>query len=235
MPKATKTTAKKTVKKEVKKVVKSSMPITSSEMVMPVSTPVVAKPMMNNRVISMALIVVVIGLATYKVGPWLVPAVAGNKLVTRFELWSRLEKSYGAQALDDMVNEKILDHAIDEAHVKVDQTKLDDQVKALEKQFESTGGLDDALKQRGLTRKDLIKQVRTQLAVEELLADKINPSDEEVKKQFDAGATTMYKDKKFEDVKVGITDELKQTKLRDAFLAWFADVKKTAKVKTFGL
>ncbi len=235
MPKATKTAPKKTVKNVTKKTVKAEMPMTSSEMVMPVSTPVVAKPMMNNRVISLALIVVVIGLATYKVGPWLVPAVAGNRLVTRFELWQRLEKSYGAQALDDMVNEKILDHAIDEAHVKVDQAKLDDQVKSLEKQFESTGGLDDALKQRGLTRKDLIKQVKTQLAVEELLADKINPSEEEVKKQFDAGATTMYKDKKFDDVKVSITDELKQTKLRDAFLAWFADVKKNAKVKTFGL
>lgn len=231
MPKAT----KKTVKAASKKTVRKVMPMEDMTMAMPVSeTPVMRKPM-NNKVIGLALAVVIIGLLVYKAGPWLVPAVAGNRPITRFELWSRLEKSYGAQALDDMVNEKILDKAIADAHIKVDQTKLDAQIKALETQFESTGGLDEALKQRGLTRKDLTKQVSTQLAVEELLADKINPTEDEVKKQFDGSATTVYKDKKFEDVKSTITEELKQAKLRDAFLAWFAEIKKTANVKTFGL
>jgi parvulin-like peptidyl-prolyl isomerase len=146
-----------------------------------------------------------------------------------------LENGYGAQALDDMVNEKILDAAIAKSNIKVDEAKFDEQLKNLETQFESTGGLDEALKQRGLTRKDLEKQIRTQLAVEELLADKIAPTDEEVKAQFDAGAATLYKDKKFDEVKASITEELKQTKLRDAFLTWFADIKKEAKVKNFGL
>jgi hypothetical protein len=67
------------------------------------------------------------------------------------------------------------------------------------------------------------------------LADKIMPTEAEVKKQFDDNATTLYKDKKFEEVQSSITDELKQAKLRDAFLVWFADVKKDANVKTFGL
>jgi hypothetical protein len=161
--------------------------------------------------------------------------MVGNVPVTRFELWSRLEKSYGAQALDDMVNEKILDKAIADAHIKIDEAKLTEQVKTLETQFETTGGLDEALKQRGLTRKDLEKQIRTQLSVEELLADKINPTEDEVKAQFDTGAATVYKDKKFEDVKAGIVDELKQTKLRDEFLVWFGEIKKSVKVKNFGL
>jgi len=231
MPKAT----TKTVKKTVKKVTKTAMPVETATMTPISSIPTVTRKPLNNKVISLALVVVVIGLLTYKVGPWVVPAVVGNKLVTRFELWDRLEKSYGAQSLDDMVNEKILDKAIADAHIKIDQTKLDEQIGGLEKQFETTGGLDEALKQRGLSRKDLDKQVRTQLAVEELLADKINPTDEEIKAQFDDNATTLYKDKKYDDVKSSIVEELKQTKLRDAFLVWFADVKKAAKVKTFGL
>lgn len=232
MAKATKKTVKKTVKK-------SSMPTMSmpmSEMSMDNSTMMMpaAKPM-NNKVISYALVVVALALLAYKVGPWLVPTIVDNRPITRFALWSRLEKNYGTQALDDMVNEKILDSAIAKAGVKVDQSKVDAQVKSLETQFESTGGLDEALKQRGLSRKELIKQVTTQLAVETLLADKINPTDEEVKKQYDDNMKTLYKDKKFDEVKASITDELKQTKLRDAFLTWFADVKKDAKVKSFGL
>jgi len=218
--------------KATKKAVKKTMPIKTIE---PTIVPVAPKKAMNPKIIGLALVVVIIGLLTYKLGPKLVPALVDNRPVTRFELWSRLEKSYGAQALDDMINEKILDKAIADAGIKVDQTKIDDQIKALEKQFESTGGLDEALKQRGLSRKDLTKQISTQLAVEELLKDKISPTDDEVKAQFDNGATTTYKDKKFEDVKASIIDELKQTKLRDAFLAWFAEVKKTATVKNFGL
>ena len=234
MPKATK---KLTSPKDgtIKKVTKPVASASSQDMVMS-SAPVTAKkPVLNSKIITLALVVVAVGALTYKVGPWVVPALVGNVPVTRFELWNRLEKSYGSQTLDDMVNEKILDKAIADAHVKVDPAKVDSQVKDLEKQFETSGGLDDALKQRGLTRKDLQKQVTTQLAVEELLADKITPTDDEVKKAFADGATTTYKDKKFDDVKADITDQLKQTKLRDAFLTWFGDVKKNVKVKTFGL
>ena len=202
-----------------------------------VSTPVpsMTRKPMNSKLLGLLLIIILIGLLTYKLGPKLVPAVVDNRLVTRFELWSRLEKSYGAQALDDMVNEKILDRAIAKSGVKVDQDKLDDQIKALEKQFEATGGLEEALKQRGLSRKDLEGQIRTQLAVEILLADKINPSESDVKAQFEGGATTIYKDKSFDNAKAGIAEELKQAKLRDEFLVWFAEIKKNAKVKNFGL
>lgn len=232
MPKAT----KKTVKKSTKRASHQTAPATIEMMsVAPAGPTIMTRKPLSGKVLGFALVVILIGLLTYKLGPWLVPAIADNRPITRFELWSRLEKNYGAQALDDMVNEKILDHAIANAHVQVDQAKLDDQLKSLEAQFESTGGLDEALKQRGLTRKDLEKQVRTQLAVEELLADKINPTEDEIKAQFDSGAMTLYKDKQFEEVRTNITDELKQTKLRDAFLTWFADVKKDAKIKSFGL
>jgi hypothetical protein len=157
MPKAT--------KKTVKKVTKKVMPVVVESMDMsmtPTPVPIANMKPLNGKVISLALLLVVIGLLTYKVGPWVVPAVVENRPVTRFELWSRLEKSYGAQALDDMVNEKILDEAIAKAGIKVDQSQHDDQMKYIETQFESTGGW----MKRGLTRK--ISSSKTQLAVEEL-------------------------------------------------------------------
>ncbi len=232
MPKAT----KKTVKKTTKKNIESTMPVEPLDLnSVPVSAPVTLNQAQSGRMLRLALIVVLVGLLTYKLGPWLVPAIVDNSPVFRMGLWSRLEKSYGAQALDDMINEKILDNAIAKSGVKVDQAKLDDQIKLLETQFESTGGLDEALLQRGLTRDDLMKQVKTQLAVEELLADKINPTEEEVKAQFESNATTLYKDQTLDAVRASITEELKQTKLRDEFLAWFADIKKDANVRTFGL
>lgn len=224
MPKATKKTVKKTTKKAI-----LPPPTPISEM------PVVETPKMNSKFITLALIVVLLALLTYKLGPKVVPAMVDNSPVFRFELWNRLEKSYGAQALDDMINERILDNAIESANLTIDQSKVSEQIKNLETQFEATGGLDTALTQRGISRKDLEKQIRTQLSIEELLKDKITPSGDEVKTQFDSGATTMYKDKKFDDVKAGIAEELKQAKLRDEFLTWFGEIKKNVKVKNFGL
>lgn len=230
MPKATKKPTKKTTKKSSSKALPpiETMPVMEAAPVMPAYK-------MNNKTLSLALGVLVVALLTYKVGPWIVPALVNYTPVTRLEIASRLEKAYGAQALDDLVNEKILDRAIAKSGVKVDEAKLSEQLKALETQFEATGGLDEALKQRGLSRKDLEKQIYTQLAVELILSDKISSSDEEVKAQFDQGSATIYKDKKLEEVADSIKEELKQTKLRDAFLVWFEDIKKEIKVKNFGL
>jgi len=228
-------------KRVAKKVTKSRVKSSVEETVMmptPVTVPEERQPTrrpMNKRVLWVALIVVAIAATTYKFGPWLVPAIVDGRPITRFALWSRLEQSYGQQALDDMQNEAILDRAIAKAGVTVEQKAVDAQMDSLNKQFESLGGLDEALKQRGLTRTELEKQVRTQLSVEKILSDQVTVSDEEIKKEYDSNATTLYKDQKFDDVKGNIATSLKDSKLKDAFLTWFAKVKEETKVKNFGL
>lgn len=209
--------------------------ITQTPMITPTPVMPSVSKSMNPKILRTALVVVLIALLTYKVGPWLVPSLVDNQLITRFALWSRLEKTYGAQTLDDLVNEKILDSAIAKAGIKVDPTKIDSQIAQLETQFKDNGGLDEALKQRGLTRPDLEKQVKTQLEVEELLSDKITVSDAEIQQEFTTNEKTLYQGKKLDEVKEAITTSLKDAKLRDAFLTWFAEVKKTAKIKSFGL
>lgn len=190
---------------------------------------------MSKKFLTLALVVILIGLVTYKFGPYLVPAIVGGKPITRFAIWSKLEQSYGAETLDNMVNEAILNHAIAESGVTIEQSAIDAQMSTLDKQFESLGGLDEALKQRGLTKSALEEQIRTQLSVEKILADKANVSDEEIQKEYDTNKGTLYKDQKFEDARGTIASTLKDSKIRDAFITWFADVKGQAKVKNFGL
>lgn len=225
--------AAKTIKKTLKKVVVPTDKAIVEEAKIVETKPVASK--LSSKMLPLALIVVGIALLTYKVGPYFVPAMVGSTPVTRFEIWNRLESSYGAQTLDDIVNEKILDQAIAKSGVKVDQTKIDEQIKELETQFESLGGLDAALEQRGMSRQELTKQIKTQLSVEEMLQDKVNPTDEEVKAAFDEAATTTYKDKKFDEVKDQVRDDLVQLKLVEAFRDWFEMIKAEAKIKNFGL
>ncbi|KKU26996.1 hypothetical protein A2187_02040 [Candidatus Collierbacteria bacterium RIFOXYA1_FULL_46_24] len=220
--------AKKVVSPKKKIVTVSAPIIPEPSMVSPI-------PKLSPKILTLGLVILGIALLTYKVGPYFVPAIVDNRPLTRFEVWSRLEKSYGKQTLDDLVNEKILDLAIAQSGVSIPQAKIDDQIKTLEKQFEGSGGLDQILSEQGLTRAELTKQVVTQLSVEEILKDEVVPSEEEIAQQFADNKDTLYKDKKLDEVKADITTELTQTKLRDAFLTWFAEVKKTAKVKSFGL
>lgn len=228
---AKKITKKTSSKKAVKptEVVNSVTPVVESATINPIKTK------LSPKILSLALIVVGLALLTYKVGPYFVPAIIDNTPITRFALWNRLEKNYGTQTLDDLVNETVLEQAIKKAGIVIEQSKIDTQINNLEVQFKDLGGLDQALEQQGLTRNDLSKQVHTQLAVEEILKDKINPSEDEINAKYDSGKDSIYKDKKLEEVKQEIADELKQTKLREAFLSWFEEIKKSSKVKSFGL
>lgn len=231
--------AQKTTKKTTRKpVVSAPLAPANSMLVTPPVTSAMSRlsvPKLSSRVLTFALIILGIALLTYKAGPYFVPAIVGTTPITRFEVWSRLEANYGAETLDDLINTQILDTAIAKSGVKVDQAKVDDQLKALESQFESLGGLDAALEQRGMDRSELIKQITTQLSVEEILKDKVTPTEDEVKAAFDEGATTTYKDKKFDEVKDQVKEELVQTKLIEEFRTWFEMVKAEAKLKNFGL
>lgn len=228
-------TAVKATKKSTKEVVMPMIESPVMESVDTMGTGKVALPAMrlSPKYMAGALVLLGVGLLTYKFGPWLVPAVVDKTPITRWALYTKLDKTYGAQALDDMVNEKVLDAAIKKTNVKIEQSKVDAEMSKIEEQFKAMGGLDDALKSRSMTRADLSKQILTQLTVEEILKDKITPTDEEVKKYFDDNSKTLFKDKKIDDVKVEIVDSLKQTKLRDAFTVWFAEAKKGINVRNF--
>src|SRR3989339_1657158 len=105
-------------KKVVKKVTSPSLPA-------PIVTPT---PRLNPKLLTYGLVILVIALLVYKFGPWLVPSFVDKKPITRFALWSRLEKTYGTQVLDDLVNEATLDRAIAQSGIKVESSKIDEQM-----------------------------------------------------------------------------------------------------------
>lgn len=201
----------------------------------PVMSAPATKQIFSPKVLRYGLVIVLIALLTYKFGPWLFPARVGNRLVSRFEIWNKLEKAYGAQTLDDIVNEQVLDQVIAKSGIKPDQAAVDAELQNLESQYASLGGLDEALKQNGLTRADLEKQIKTQLTVEQILADQIVTTPSEIEEEYEANKDTLYAEKSLEEVSESIKKNLEDSKLRDAFLTWFAEVKKDITITNFGL
>jgi len=176
------------------------------------------KPLsLSPKFLTLLLIIVVVALVIFKYGSWFVPAMVDNKPITRFAVWQKLEANYGAQTLDDLVNEITLDKAIAASGVTVDQAKVDEQIASIRTQFESMGGLDAALTQRGMTLADLEKVVRTQLTIEEILKDQAVVTDEEIQKDFDDNADTTYQGSTLDEVKEQIDAKRRDAKLSDAY------------------
>lgn len=226
--KSTKKTATK------KKPTKNSSSMTDSP-TMTSSATTSSRPRPSRRNLMILLLLVALGLLAYKLGPWLFPATVDNRPISRIELINRLETLYGEQVLEDMINNNILDQAIADSGVEIADSAIDEQIANLETQFEGLGGLDSALDQQGINREELRKQLLTQLAVEEILKDKIEPSEEEVQADYEAGSETLYAEKTFDEVSGSIVEKLRQDKLREAFLAWFSEIKSQYSVKKFDL
>ncbi len=229
----TKPTKPKTKKSVSTKKASTTKKVVKSKEVKPnISDPKLTKQVNRSRkLLIFSLIILGLALLGYKFLPWFVPAIVNKKPITRLDVYRQMNKAYGQQTLDDLVNQAVLDNAIAKSGVKVDPKKVDQEVDKLKQQFAKMGGLDQILAQKGLTLEDLKKQIKTQLAVEEILKDKITPTDKEIKAEYDKNKDTLYKGKKFEEVKDMIANSLKQMKLSRAFLEWFAQAKKDIQVK----
>lgn len=226
--------AKKTTKKTAsaaKSTLKKVLPVDLKKAL----PPTFKNQKLSRKVMFISLGILAIALLTYKVGPWLIPATVNNKPISRFAVYKRMETTYGAQTLDDLVNEKILDQAIKDSGVKITDDQVNQEIAKVEDQFQSLGGLDQALAQRGITRDELKKQIFTQLAVEEILKDKVEPTEEAIQKEYDTNKADLYKGETLDQAKDTIISTLKQQNLQQAFLDWFSGVKKDVNVKKYSL
>ena len=229
----TKTTKSKTKKSVSTKKTSTTQKVVKSKEVKPdISDPKLTKQVNRSRkLLIFSLIVLGLALLGYKFLPWFVPAIVNKKPITRLDIYRQMDKAYGQQTLDDLVNQAVLDNAIAKSGVKVDPKKVDQEVDKLKQQFAKMGGLDQILAQKGLTLADLKKQIKIQLSVEEILKDKITPSDKDIQAEYDKNKDTLYKGKKLDEVKDMIANSLKQMKLSQAFLDWFNQAKKDVQVK----
>ena len=89
--------------------------------------------------------------------------------------------------------------------------------------------LDQALQMQGMSRENLEEQMRLQLAIEEILAPKIQIADEELKQYIEENKDYFSATEEAQ-IKEEAQESLRQQKLNQNFQSWLQELTEKAKI-----
>jgi hypothetical protein len=149
------------------------------------------------------------------------------------ELNSQLEKKFGSQVLDNLVNERLIMGGARQKGIFVTSDEIDKKVSEIEERLKGKITLDDALKAQGLTKEDFKRQIEIQVSIDKLFAKESTVSSKEIDDYISKNSQAFKSATDPAQVKNQVNDILKQQKVSEAFDVWFEDIKKNAKVNKF--
>lgn len=185
------------------------------------------------KLLAIVAVILALGFLAYYYKHIVVAALVDGKPIYRLSIVKELEKQSGAQVIESLINQQIINNEAASRNIVVSQDEIDSQIKKIEDQFASQQrSLDEALEGEGLTRADLRKQVVLQLKAEKIIADKINVSDEDVNNYISDNQVALESGQ--EDLQRNqIREQLKQQKFSQEITTWLNEARAESDIKTF--
>jgi len=190
--------------------------------------------LLSKKVLLRVFLPIAVILALYLLRSLIFAAWVNGRPVSRLSLTRALEKQGGKQVLEGLIEKALINSEARKNNVKVEQSEIDAEIKSIEEMVSGQGlTLDEALKFRNQTRKDLIDQIKIQKIVEKLLASKIVITDVDLKDYFTKNKSLFGTNPIFDKVKDQVKNQLFQQKLSEQYSAWITDLKTKAKILYF--
>ncbi len=165
---------------------------------------------------------------------FIVAATVNGSPISRLAVIQDLEKQGGKQALEAMVDKKLIETELAKNGIVIENSDVDAKIKEIEAQVAAQGGtLEEALAPQGMTIEQLRTQLETQLKLEKLLATKILVTPEEVDEYIAENKITPPKDVNLGEVKTQVAEQLKQEKFQAEAQKWVADITEEATIKYY--
>lgn len=178
-------------------------------------------------------VLLIVGLLLWKFKGQFIIAMVNGQPISRWQLNNQLEKKFGDQVLENLINERLILSAIRQKGIFITAGEIDNRMKQIENRLQERVSLDDALKTQGLSKDDFRRQVEIQLSIEKLFGNESTISAKEVDDYY-LKSKAAYKDATdTAAVKKDIENTLRQQKIADLFEKWFADIRKDAKIQKF--
>lgn len=189
----------------------------------------------NKKLVALAtLIILFIILLLYFFKGLFIAAMVNGEPISRISVIKELEKQTGRATLESLITKKLILQEARKRNVVVAQAEIDSELKKIETNLKGQGTtLDQALQLQGMTRDQLISEIRLQLVIQKLVSSDVKISDKEVadflttnKTQFPEGTTE-------EEMKSQAKEQIKSQKLQEKTQAFLADLQKKAKIRNF--
>jgi hypothetical protein len=215
-------------KKATKKVAKT---VVEPEVITPVHTATTTPSIpMQTKIVIGVVTVLIVGLAFAYVKFWNIALVNGVA-ISRIKYYQTMESQIGKQTLSNMVTEALVEDAADKANFVVDQNALNERLAKIEESVKQNGEtLEEALVAEGITKDELLRQLRLRLIVETLGAgqavvteDQINAYIKENKDMFSKTSSTQ---EIHDMVKTQLESQAKNTNIQ----TWLENLKTTATI-----
>ncbi|MFZ5967918.1 MAG: foldase protein PrsA [Bacillota bacterium] len=118
-------------------------------------------------------------------------ATVGDKNITKDELYQRLVKQNGAQVLDALITEKIIELEAQKQNIKVTEADLEKEIQEIKDYYGGEDTFNQALASAGYSIEDVKKDMKINVEIEKLLEPSITITEDEMKQYFDDNKETF--------------------------------------------
>ncbi len=136
-------------------------------------------------------------------------AIVNGERIPRSEYVETLETMYGAQIADAMVEEKLVQQLGEREGIEVDSDEVDEAYEEIEMQLGGAEALASALDENNMEASELRDQLESELVLKEIIAPRLEYTDEDLAVFFDEYKEMIYEDTEeleFEDVREEIEE-----------------------------
>jgi hypothetical protein len=214
---------------------KSTIPVVAAP-AMPVMSgkPVVAAAKVEPKKLFWPLLFVALALGFYLIKDELIVATVNGRPITRVAVIRELERQGAAQVVEDIVLRTLVEQELKKAGIEIDEAAVEEEITAIEEQLSAQGqNLDDLLAAQSLTREEVKQQIGLSKGMEQLLADGLTVSEEEIEAYFNENQEMMGEGADLETMREDIRDMLLQQQLGQKQQEWINELKKNAKINYF--
>ena len=185
----------------------------------------------RKRILIFLIIVGLVASAFYK-KHWIIAATVDGSPIIFSEVLSRMNKQYGQQTLNQIINEKIILSEAAKKGVVIGEKEIDEKMSQLETTFGGAEGLDAVLSQQRQTRSDLRRELRLQLSMEKLYDKEASVSAEEIDKFISENRAQLAATDSASQRKEA-QEALRQQKLSKIFSEKFQQLRQQVKITIF--
>jgi parvulin-like peptidyl-prolyl isomerase len=223
-----KTAPKKSV--HLKSTPSEEMSAHTSDTIAKVSTGMKVK---KSYIIAVLAVLMIAGLL-YTFRSWIVVAMVNGQPVSRISYIRELERQAGKQTMNSIITKTLIFQEAKKQNVTVSDNEVNAELKKIEENLKKQGQkLDQVLALQGMTREQLVEQIKIQKMIEKMVGKNIEITDKEVDEYIAANKESLPQDADENALKKSAQERLKQQKLNEEVQKWLEKLQKDAKITYF--